>query len=928
MPKRAEEAPAASAAPSPPARTFGARVADLGLILVFLGLTFLLGVFPVKDTDLWWHLRTGQWILQHGQVPTHDLYTFTVPDHPWVDLHWAFEVLLWRGYTLGGIVGLNLAKCVVTCVAVLLLITARRKDWPVWPMLIAWLPALYLLGGRMYVRPETLTLFYLAVDLAVLFRWKTQPRLAFLLPVVQVLWVNTQGLFVLGPIVIAMALCDALLQPGAFPAERRAWWRTIGLATLLTGAACLANPYFVRGALFPKELAETMQNDVFNTSIAELQSLQSFVKAAGWSNFQVLMHLATMTLGALSFLIPLCWVAATRQEVPAQSVAASARSAPGGGRSKRRRSKPAPQPAPIAQPTWRLSLFRLLLFVTFSYLSQKATRNSHQFAAVVGTVTAWNFGEWAAALRARRDAAATTRRGVIVPRLLAFGLLVLMIAAIASGRLYALAGEGRTIGLGEEPLWYPHEAVKFAGRDGMPGRFLSFHNGHSALYEFYHGPERKVFCDARLEVIGPELYQRYVNLSRRMAIGSPGWDEELRGLGYPVVLTDNKDASEAGSTLFAAPHWRCVWFDPIAAVFVHDSSAEIVRRFTVDFGARHFQPQAATTPGNIPALVAAARSLRNYSIGLQARGRTSLMRPLNELGIDYALKVIDRDRQSSGGWKLLGQLELMREGGPSTTPIPRFRMTFDPVFDLSPVRTTYALERALELDRSDFTALATLAESYGSRGMQEPLVAVLERLASLTPVNRTQRAIVERATVDVGEHRARLGFSGLRPSPANRSEHDRLIQDLLAAGRPQTAALVLERDYPPESRSWEVTDRLATLWLHLGRPARARAVWQQAVSLPRPAVRAARVAATYLAEEQLDRARRAYHDALALDASLFEAHYSLAILEQDAGWADAALTSAQAAMAHAPGDVAQGAAQAIAAWVEKYARETNATSKK
>ena len=71
-------------------------------------------------------------------------------------------------------------------------------------MLIAWLPALLVLGGRMYVRPETLSLLYLSIYLAVLFRIDRLPALAFVLPVVQVAWVNTQGLFVLGPIVLAL----------------------------------------------------------------------------------------------------------------------------------------------------------------------------------------------------------------------------------------------------------------------------------------------------------------------------------------------------------------------------------------------------------------------------------------------------------------------------------------------------------------------------------------------------------------------------------------------------------------------------------------------------------------------------------------------------------------------------------------------------
>ena len=51
---------------------------------------------------------------------------------------------------------LTLAKCAVTTLAVLLLVTAKRREWPFWAMLTAWLPALLVLGGRMYVRPETL----------------------------------------------------------------------------------------------------------------------------------------------------------------------------------------------------------------------------------------------------------------------------------------------------------------------------------------------------------------------------------------------------------------------------------------------------------------------------------------------------------------------------------------------------------------------------------------------------------------------------------------------------------------------------------------------------------------------------------------------------------------------------------------------------
>ena len=82
-------------------------------------------------------------------------------------------------------------------------------------MVLAWLPALLLLGGRMYIRPETLSLLYLSVFLAILFRWDRFPALTWLLPLVQVAWVNSHGLFILGPVVLVFALADALLRRGA-----------------------------------------------------------------------------------------------------------------------------------------------------------------------------------------------------------------------------------------------------------------------------------------------------------------------------------------------------------------------------------------------------------------------------------------------------------------------------------------------------------------------------------------------------------------------------------------------------------------------------------------------------------------------------------------------------------------------------------------
>src|SRR4051794_41153418 len=40
------------------------------------------------DEDLWWHLRIGTWILQHGVAPTQDFFGSPTAGQPWIAYTW------------------------------------------------------------------------------------------------------------------------------------------------------------------------------------------------------------------------------------------------------------------------------------------------------------------------------------------------------------------------------------------------------------------------------------------------------------------------------------------------------------------------------------------------------------------------------------------------------------------------------------------------------------------------------------------------------------------------------------------------------------------------------------------------------------------------------------------------------------------------
>jgi tetratricopeptide (TPR) repeat protein len=922
-PKEPQQAGLATATETRSERsTWMTRAADLSLIAMFLILTFLLGAFPLKDADIYWHLRTGDLIRQTGKVPRVDIFTFTREGVPWIDLHWIFQIAISWLHEHGGVVALNVAKCGVTCLAVLILLSARRREWPLPVMVLAWLPALLLLGGRIYVRPETLTLLYLSVFLAVILRWDRFPRLAMILPLIQVAWVNSQGLFVLGPILLGFGLLDAALRFGIFAPERRRWWRTILISSLATGLACLINPYGIKGALYPLELAGTMSNPIFSKHVAELIPIPTFIKQAGWWNLPLQLHLLTMLLGGLSFLIPLWWrIAVSLRRLPAPASIAASQGPAGGekrtaGRGKKRsRSagvkgpKPGPPPVREAPPSasWQLSPFRLLLYAAFSILSLQATRNSHQFAAVVGTVTAWNFGEWAAAIRARRQARgeAVPTRWAIPARPLAFAAVAVTLLWVGSGQFFRMTGEGRTIALGEDALWFPHKAAQFAGKAGMPSRFLSFHDGHAALFEYYHGPERKVYIDPRLEVAGADLYRRYTDLGERIKKDKPGWEEQLAEMERPVILNDHLYNSEVGGTLLRSAHWRCVWFDAIAAVFVHDSFRSVVQADAVDFAARHFRPSPSKDTRDRAELAASGKAIAKYVIVLVEKGDAERARPLALLGLADSRRLLQQEPDSLDSWKNLGVIELFR--GLPHQPVARFRAPFDPVYDLSIVRATLALRRALELAPRDPLTANALRVAYDTRLMHEAVLPLLDRIKE--DADGSLRA----------DYQRKMGS----PPPTtwrNLSELDQIVTAFLASGRALSAVLLLEKAYPPEHAPWEVADRIASLWLHLGEPARARAVWENAVGVPDRAIRESRIGTTFLAEGDFESARKHFRLALEAKPDRFEALYCLAVLEQDDGNAAAAYDLAKRAMTSAPDEASRSAARSISSSVARFAR--------
>src|SRR5208283_3412660 len=78
-----------------------------GVFLCVLLIGFLaMAARNAVDPDLWWHLKTGQYIAEHKSVPHVDPFSYTRGGAPWVAHEWLTELLLYQVERISGFAGL------------------------------------------------------------------------------------------------------------------------------------------------------------------------------------------------------------------------------------------------------------------------------------------------------------------------------------------------------------------------------------------------------------------------------------------------------------------------------------------------------------------------------------------------------------------------------------------------------------------------------------------------------------------------------------------------------------------------------------------------------------------------------------------------------------------------------------------------------
>jgi len=260
------------------------------------------------DGDTGWHIRVGEYILDHGTVPQTDLFSFSKAGERWFAWEWGADVIYAILHRIWGLKGIVILAGVQ--VALYATIVMRYSVWRGANALVTLAVGLLAVGAssvHYLARPHLFTLILLPVSIWLLEADRARPtRAVWTLIPLAALWTNLHGGF------LALIACAGMMMAGVAVEE---WWRgtrdwrAVRRYALLTAgcfAATFVNPY---GYHLHEHIAKYLSSDWIREVVQEFQS-PSF-RAENILHFEVLLLaglIASASLLARKNVVSTLWV--------------------------------------------------------------------------------------------------------------------------------------------------------------------------------------------------------------------------------------------------------------------------------------------------------------------------------------------------------------------------------------------------------------------------------------------------------------------------------------------------------------------------------------------------------------------------------------------------------------------------------------------
>ena len=459
---------------------------SLILVAAFLG---LLATRGLSDPDYFWHLKTGEFIVNYGTLPDGDIFSHVRFGQQWVLHEWLFEVILYSVYAIGGEFAVTLMTASLGMLAILIVARcALRVTGNQAAVFIAAALAFAAFAGAIVPRPQLISYCLAAYYLSALieFKYRRANVSTLWIPLAMVVWVNAHGGFLVGvAFLFAFTGCEWLHAWfwGAYAdSADRSRLRRLTRVCGLTLAATMANPDFIWHWTYPIMVLGMKANAV----IIEWQS----------PNFHVSGPAQAYLLMASVFV--LAYVYASRKRDITE----------------------------IGIP----GLFILNGFISVRHIALASLIAVPFMAMALHDGILTRLGSWwrDCTLARTLDRIPGARHELGGREYLVNWTLLLVLAA-AFVTLRPAFERNKASQLAST---YPVKAVDYVIEQGIKGRMYNDYN-HGGYLIYRLAPQVKVTIDGRADVYGDEFIMDYGVIST----GRQGWQEKLAALNVDFAIT-------------------------------------------------------------------------------------------------------------------------------------------------------------------------------------------------------------------------------------------------------------------------------------------------------------------------------------------------------------------------------------------------------
>ncbi len=235
--------------------------AFLLLVLLLAIVARLCQKIDLTKSDLGRHIKNGEILFQQGQLITTNHYSYTEPQKAVVNHHWGSGFIFYLIFRRFGFEGLSFFYILLVVISFLLIFRVGVKLSNFSLAYFCSVVTLPFFISRTEVRPEGLSYLLLSLYFFLLYKYKLgqyKSLCLWIIPFLQMVWVNLHSFFIFGLVLVAAFLGDALVNGKDQRVKKQ-----LLIIFLISCLACLMNPFGFKGAFLPLTIFHEM---VFSVS--------------------------------------------------------------------------------------------------------------------------------------------------------------------------------------------------------------------------------------------------------------------------------------------------------------------------------------------------------------------------------------------------------------------------------------------------------------------------------------------------------------------------------------------------------------------------------------------------------------------------------------------------------------------------------------